>query len=84
AVLENTIEISYIDSSLPIKLFFPRNTSKKKPTTVGGNTSGRVKKPSTRPLNLFNFVVKYAIYTPNIKVIIVAIIAAFNDINKGE
>src|SRR5699024_5913494 len=67
----------------PIHVFFPKNTSKKNPITVGGSTIGRVNTASNNPFPYFIFAVFQAAYTPRKKVIKVDAAAVFNDNRIG-
>ena len=65
--------------------FFPKITSRKNPTTVGGNTIGNVNTPSTNPFSLPLYpATNQAAAIPKKNVIIVAVNVVFIEIHKGE
>lgn len=56
-VHEKMTDAPILSSSWPIMLFLPNIMRRKKPTTVGGSTSGRVNRPSKTPFPYFSFTV---------------------------
>ena len=82
---ENISLIPKENKIFPIGPFLPKVTNKKKPSTVGGKTIGKVKMASKNTLNLpFLFFMNLAAAIPKKKVIIVEVIAVLEEIHKGE
>ena len=71
---------------LPTGPYDPKNTSKKNPATVGGNTNGIVKIPSQKILvaSDLRYKIHLAANSPKIKVNKIAIVAVFIDMMIGD
>jgi len=80
----NTIWMPNWASHFPMPLALPKNTSRKKPTTVGGSTRGRVKTASQIPAPWRIHATFHAANIPIKKVMTVAMPAALNDNVNGD
>ena len=81
---ENIKENPNWEKNCPTRLFFPKASSRKKPTTVGGRTKGRVNRPSRTACPCFSFTTVRAAQMPRTKVKMVAGKATFKEIHSGE
>ena len=79
----NTSVISNCSRKRPIRLRFPNNSSRKKPTTVGGRTSGSVMTASASPWNRRMRTTASASPVPARKVTIVAVTAVSSVMISG-
>ena len=72
-------------SKIPIGRLAPKKYKRKKPATVGGNTSGRVKRPSIHAFARLerSETTNLAAYSPRKKVNRIEMTDVFNDIQTG-
>jgi hypothetical protein len=82
---EKTTDVWNNARNLPIQPCFPMDNNRPKPTTVGGNTSGRMKAPSITGLNFPLYLdIQRAAAIPSTKVIAVVTSTVFKEIHKGD
>ena len=82
---EKTMVMPISDSARPMKLCRPKTSNRKKPTTVGGRTSGSVSRPSIQTRKRPSMPnICLAAYSPRKKVAMVAAQVVASEMNSGD